>query len=146
MSRIKKYFKIQELVCKDVYNKYGDGAWKFLDNDLLEVLTWVRESLACKITVNDWAFGGNFSQRGLRCNLCQICKGKTLKGLLYLSAHKFGKAVDFMVEGYTANEVREFIIENFPNAGFDFNIRLEDGVTWVHLDVFDWGKKVYLFK
>ena len=67
---IKDYFDIQELVCRDTYNKYGNEAWQFLDDRLLANLLWIRENLGKPIYVNSWAIGGKFSERGLRCNLC----------------------------------------------------------------------------
>ena len=37
------YFKIQELVCPDVYKKYGERAWMFLDKEMIESLDKIRE-------------------------------------------------------------------------------------------------------
>ena len=42
---IKDYFDIQELVCRHVYEKYGNNAWQFFDNRLLETLLVIREKL-----------------------------------------------------------------------------------------------------
>ena len=31
-----KYFKIQELVCPHVYEKYGDKSWEFFNEEFLK--------------------------------------------------------------------------------------------------------------
>ena len=146
LNGVKKYFAIHEFVGRYAFKKYNEGAWKFLDFRLLWALYIIRTNLNRKITINNWFWGGQFSQRGLRSNLQQIFSGYFKRLKLYLSGHVMGKAIDFDVEGMTASEVRLWIIEN--EHLFPFNIRLERGVSWVHLDVFyDSSKpKIYVFK
>lgn len=140
------YFNIKELVCPDVYNKFGEQAWMFIDHRLIETLDIIREKILCKpMVINNWAAGGSYTQRGLRCNICQLVKSKTDIGRIYLSAHNFGKAIDATVQGMTAQEARDLIIKN--QVLLPYPIRLEDNVSWLHLDVYDMNKgKVYLFK
>lgn len=141
------FFSVKELVCKHVYERYGENAAMFLDEKLIETLNVIREQILCApMTVNNWHAGGNFTQRGLRCNICELVKNKTDAGRLYLSAHMLGKAVDCSVEGMTAEEARRLIIDK--QELLPYPIRLEDGVSWLHIDVYDNGKgeKVYLFK
>lgn len=141
-----KHFKIQELVCPEVYKKYGERAWMFIDPELIETLDIIREKILDKpMIVNNWVSGGGYTQRGLRCNICQLVRDKTKNGKLYLSAHNFGKAIDATIEGMTAEEARRLIIKN--QILLPCPIRLEDGVSWLHLDVYDADKgKVHLFK
>lgn len=143
--KAKNYFSIKELVCKHVYNKFGEKAWQFLDTELLHTLLIIRKTINKPITVNNWSTGGTFSQRGCRCNICQIPKDKTVANALYMSAHINGAGVDFDVKGMTAQAVRNWIIAN--QALLPYPIRLEDKVTWVHLDIYDLlnGQKVNLF-
>lgn len=145
LKGIKKYFDIRELVGKSTYSKHGQGAWKFLDFRLLKALLIIREGIDKPISSNNWFKGGQFSQRGLRTNVQQIFKGLFRKGILYLSGHVLGKAIDFDVEGMKAEEVRQWIKDN--EHLFQFKIRLEKNVTWVHLDVIqDESKpKIYEF-
>lgn len=140
------YFNIKELVCPDIYNKFGEQSWMFIDNKLIETLDIVREKILCRpMVINNWAAGGGYTQRGLRCNICQLVKIKTDIGRIYMSAHNFGKAIDATVQGMTAQEARNLIIKN--KILLPYPIRLEDGVSWLHLDVYDMNKgKVYLFK
>ena len=140
-----KYFSIQELVCKHVYDRFGEKAWQFLDTELLHTMLVIRQKLNKPITVNNWAAGGTFSQRSIRCNLCQIVKDKTKANTLYMSSHINGAGIDFDVKGMTAQAVRNWIIAN--QVLLPYPIRLEDKVTWVHLDIYDLlnGHKVNLF-
>lgn len=142
---IKDFFNIRELVCPDTYNKHKDNSWQFIDNRLLSVLLWLRQGIGKPITINTWHKGGSFSQRGLRCNLCSLVADKTKKGILYLSAHQQGMAVDLDVAGMTADQVRKWI--DVHQSSLPCPIRLESGVTWVHIDVRNTGKgKIEYFK
>lgn len=140
ISKLKTKFKIGELVCNEVAAKFGEGAWRFLDDKILQVLYLLRfEIFNAPITINN---GKNFTQRGLRCNRCQLVRTKTTP---YLSAHVLGKAFDMDVKGYTAEQARNKIKQNI--AKFPFPIRLEAKVNWVHIDVIDMGNgaKLTLF-
>lgn len=130
---IKDYFNIKELVCPHVYDKHREYAWNFFDPRLLDTLFVIREKIGKPIVVNNWAVGGDFSQRGLRCNICSIPKEKTALEKLYMSAHSQGMAVDFDVSGMRAEEVRKWIKDN--QIFLPYPIRLEEDVNWVHLDV-----------
>ena len=147
MKTIKNYFGAKELVDPEVYRKHGEGSWRFVCPMLQETLLILRKNINKPITVNNWSFGGKFTQRGLRTNVSPMVKNKNF---LYLSAHMFGKAVDFDVKGMTACEVREWIVANADL--FPYQIRLERNlkgkpINWVHLDVIqDESKpKIYLF-
>ena len=147
MKKITDYFCIEELVDKTVFDKYGQNAWKFIDETIIETLIIIREGIGFPMTINNWKWGGSFSQRGLRTNMSSLVKNKTS---LYLSAHIFGKAVDFDVQGMTAVEVRKWIVENADL--FPHKVRLERNmngkpINWVHIDTMsDASKpKVYQF-
>jgi len=146
LNRIKRYFDIRELVGKETFLKHGQRSWKFFDFRLLQALLIIRENLGREIYVNNWDSGGTFDERGLRSNVQEILKGKTMKGLLYLSGHVLGKAVDFDVKGMTAEEVRTWIVENADL--FPFKIRLEKDVSWIHLDVIyeEQNSHIYFFE
>lgn len=144
---IRDYFSIKELVDKEVFERFGDRAWQFLDPLTLECLFIIRHNLKKSITINNWAWGGAFSQRGLRHNNSPMVKKKTKA---YLSAHTMGKAFDFDVKDMTATEVRQWIVDNADL--FPCQIRLERkfnrrDISWVHLDTFqnESKPKIYLF-
>jgi len=138
ITELKQFFSVQELVSRRVYDRYSERSWKFLDTDLLECLLIVRKNLGRPMTINTWNYGGTKQQRGLRENLSHLVSNKTRAGKLYLSAHTMGKAVDFVVKGLTAEEVRMII----KDMTFPCKIRLEhhmngEPISWVHLDTVD---------
>lgn len=140
-AMVKKYFTVDELVDKLTVQKYGQRAWRFMDYRLLYSLLLIRHNLDKPIIVNT----SRLQQRGLRTILQPMVQDHASKGNLYLSPHLMGKAVDFDVKGMTAEEVRAWIVEN--ERIFPFKIRLEDNVSWVHLDVVyeEHNDKVHLF-
>jgi len=87
-----KHFRIEELVSQQVFKKYGaEFCWKFFDENLLMDLDTIREFYDSSITINDWVFGGTFSQCGLRCNKDPLVA--SAKGI-YCSAHVLARAFD----------------------------------------------------
>ena len=140
----KKYFDIRELVCKHTYDKFGEKAWQFFSCDYLHALLVIRKSILGKgMVCNNWHTGGSYSQRGLRCNCCDMIKEKKS---IYLSAHCTGQGGDFTVMGMTAEEARKKIKE-YGNV-LPVPVRLEDGVNWLHMDTYsdETSVKVSLFK
>lgn len=151
ISEIKKYFKVQEFVEERVFKRWGENAWNFLDDRLLEtILILRRDILKVPLVCNDWAFGGKNSQRGLRSNVSALVKSKTDANTLYLSQHIFGKAVDFVSSKMSAEDMRKLIKQNASKLPYP--IRVEDGAsapTWLHIDVMNdmnQKDKIYFFK
>ena len=139
IDQLKNYFAISELVCPHTFGAFGQRAWQFLSTEFLHTLLIVRRDiLKSLMTCNNFTNGGGtFRQRGLRCNLCDLVKDKTADGKIYLSAHITGNAGDFDVKGMTAMQARQTIIDNVSQLPYP--IRLEEGVSWLHLDVYDSG-------
>lgn len=133
ISKLKKNFHIQELVCPHCYKKFKQKAWQFLSTELLSTLYTLRYVIFNKpIIVNTWHNGGGFSQRGLRCNMCALVKDKTQ---IYLSAHLLGCAIDFNVKDTKIEDCKELIRQNINT--FEYPIRLESNTdTWIHIDTY----------
>lgn len=133
-----KYFKIEEFVDKSTYDKWGDKSIWFIDPTLLSLMVNLRELFGASITINDWLWGGEFQYRGLRPS-----------GTPYhrqYSQHSFGRAVDFDVAGYTAEEARVKIKEWYSHGLLGTqDISLEEKVSWVHLDVRSHGQGILTF-
>jgi hypothetical protein len=97
IKELSEYFNVNELVCPHTYAKHKEASWQFLDTDWLHCLLIIRRDiLKAPMTCNN---GSNYTQRGLRCNVCELVKGKSSN---YLSAHMLGKAGDFSVKCMTA--------------------------------------------
>lgn len=140
---VKAYFSVSDLVCTHVYDKWGEKSWQFLDTDLLHVLLIIRRDIVKMPLLCNTK---SAKQRGLRCNLCDLVKGKKQ---VYLSSHILGKALDLTctIPSMTAEKMRTLIKQNA--SLFPCNIRIEGGVSWLHVDVLpQWGitEKVYEFK
>lgn len=134
ISQLKKYFHIKELVCPHVYAEHGERAWMFLATAYLHTLLILRRDilkvpLVCNTKV--------LTQRGLRCNLCDIVKEKTEDDILYLSAHHLGIGGDLSSPEMTAEEMRTEIEEN--KDFLPYPVRMENDVNWLHIDCYDTG-------
>lgn len=136
-----RHFILEELVCKDIFTKFGQIAWQFFDDKMLMTLDLLRDQLG-PIYANNWDTGGEFDERGFRCIQCSLVKKAIKDKRLYVSPHMTGQGVDFDVQGMSAGQVRIWILSNQIKLGFP--IRLEKNVTWVHLDTRDAGSKVTL--
>lgn len=140
IKEIKKYFQLKELVCPHCLETYGDKCWQFLSTELLSTILILRTKvLNTPMIVNTKQ---NYTQRGLRCNMCQLVKSKKHT---YMSAHNLGKAIDFHTSKYTPEQCRQLIKDNIDE--FEYPIRLEEGVNWVHVDCYtlDSSKKLVTF-
>lgn len=136
IKELKQYFSIKELVCKHVYNKFGEKSWQFLSTDILHVLLVLRKDiLKAPLVVNNWAAGGSVTQRGLRCNICQLVADKTKANTVYVSAHSLGRGFDMQSSKMTAAKMRELIEQNADKL--PCNVRIERDVTWLHIDTYD---------
>ena len=130
---VSKYFKIQELISEAVYKKYGDKSWEFIDTRLIKVLDLLREHFNKPIIVNNWLWGGNLQQRGLRANKDELVANKKD---YYISQHCLGKAVDFNIKGLSAQEVYDEILKNKDKFYLISRVEnIKDTPTWVHIDV-----------
>lgn len=140
LTAIRPYFDIDELVCNHTFAKWGQQSWQFLDTDFLHCLLVIRRDIIKRAM---WCNGAQKKQRGLRCNRCEMVRGKTS---VYLSAHCLGKAGDFTISGMTAEQARAAIRANADKL--PCNIRIEEGVSWLHFDVlpqYGISEKVYGF-
>lgn len=133
-----RYFDIKELVTPEVYYERGEKAWSIFDVRALKTLDALREKFG-KITVNDWCFGGKFTESGLRVAGC--------KHFRQFSAHSFGRAFDCKFSDVSPVEVQEYILEHpdeFPYIGRIE--RAQHTKTWLHFDVGNYRHKgIYVF-
>ena len=140
IRQVRRYFQVSELVCEHVHSKWGERSWQFLDTDFLHCLLVIRRDI---IQMPMICNNKGATQRGLRCNRCELVKGKRTA---YLSSHLLGKAGDFTIPGLTAQEARSRI-RNQANL-LPCAIRMEGGVDWLHFDVlpqYGISQKVYEF-
>ena len=133
-----RFFKVQELVSPQVYQKYGEFCWKFF-SDLIKIdLDTIRNYHGYGIIINDWVFGGkNYTQCGLRSNLDPIVASKKT---LYCSAHCMAKAFDLhsAYSNYKLYKDIEYLKEHgMLKAVRRIESRQSTKDGWVHIDEFD---------
>lgn len=158
VEAVKKYFSLEELVSKDVFERYGAQAWTFFDPRALETLYILRKDiLQVPLVVNNWKSGGQHQQRGLRANMDSMMLAKAdeyftakylgkksekeleelrKKKLYYMTAHSLGNGFDFSSGKMTASDMRKKIEEN--KDMLPYPIRLENdksAPTWCHFDM-----------
>ena len=132
-----KYFTVEELVSKEVYELLGDEAIKLFGPKALQVLEEIREILGVPLICNNWEHGGKRNYCGYREVPCTVGVSK--------SAHREGKAFDLISVKMDAAKMREILKANSDKLSC--NIRIEDDVTWLHVDTrSNHNQKIYFFK
>ncbi|HIF6098042.1 hypothetical protein [Vibrio parahaemolyticus] len=128
-----KWFKTWELVSKAAYQARGEKAMLGMDARLLITIDELRTLLSeidpkkAALICNNWKAGGSRGYSGLRL--------ASDKYFTPFSAHGRGQAVDLISNHYTAQELRDLIIKHKDR--FPYLTRMEEGVSWLHLDVFN---------
>ncbi len=121
-----KYFEIHELVSEELYERKGEGAWRYVPVLLIVALDTVKERFPNgTMTINNYAWGGNRKWSGVR----------TPDSPYYslTSIHSFLGAIDAIFSAYDAEEVRQDIINN-PEI-YPMVKGIELGISWLHMDI-----------
>lgn len=131
-----KYFKLHELVDPATYRKFGEWAWVFFDDDTLRMVDGLRDYFNVPLTINNWHWGGQLQWSGLRTLDCT-------EGAQY-SMHRFGKAFDIKAK-LSATEMRREIMAHKDHPFLKYINRMEDGVSWLHVDRANVEERIVLF-
>lgn len=121
------HFQAYEFLPPEIYEVYGDAGLIAMDARILWTLDSLRNALNAPIIVNTWFNEGDFFQRGLRTD------AKLLEATP-LSQHRFGRAVDFDIQGMSAEDFRQEVRDQKYSLSLLYVTRIEDGINWVHLD------------
>ena len=120
-----KYFKVFEFVPRQMFDKYGEQAWKYVDIRLIETMDLIRERFPNgTITINNYFWGGNRLWSGIRTSDSPYYS--------YGSQHSFANALDFVCSAYSADMVRSDIIMN--QDIYKHVKGIEMNVSWCHID------------
>lgn len=137
-SYTSKWFQPCELVSREAWRKRGAKVILGIDTRLLITIDTLREILEeinpskAALLCNDWLYGGGRQYSGLRL--------PDDKYYTEFSAHSRGKAVDLISRHYTAEQLRQIILDN--RERFPYLTRMEKDVNWLHLDVFNLSESV----
>ena len=120
-----KNFSIHELVPPEIFNQYPEWKlWLLFDNRLLTVLDKLRDTYG-PLTVNNWKWGGEYTQSGLRMS--------DSKYYSLTSQHAHGRAGDCRPEDVSVEAIRQDIIDRkYPWMKLIKGLEL--GVSWLHID------------
>lgn len=141
-----KYFKIQELVCPHVYEKYGDKSWEFFNEEFLKELDIVREVLGVPITINNWNIEGQYKESGNRCQFCSIVAKRIANKELNMSMHNLYQAFDLKPKGLEIKKAVEMIMDNVHRFKVIKRIENPDYTsTWLHIDTKGHHKGIRIF-
>lgn len=129
------YFKLYELLPRELYISEEKG-WEKLNPKLIDTIDAVREMVNVPLLCNTWKSGGSRNLCGFRPQACAIGAKR--------STHKEGGAADLISSKISAAKMREIILAN--KERLPHNIRIENGVKWLHIDVNNaTNRKVVLF-
>lgn len=142
------YFGLKEIFCPHAYHYYieilgysNTRMYAMIDPRVKANWLWLRESLGKEITINNWAIGGPYDERGMRCALCDLVKDKTEEEIPYLTPHVMGQGFDGTVKGLMARVVRQYILDHSEEVPFPGRIEMKK--SWLHWDCIDMGVKIY---
>ncbi len=121
-----KYFAIHEFLPRKMYETYGERGWRYVDARLIESVDRLKEHFNLgTMTINDYYWGGLREWSGIRTEDSKYYSSGSM--------HTAGKAVDFVCTDYSAEEVRNYILDNLELFPAIKGMELE--VSWVHIDV-----------
>ena len=122
------HFPLEELFPRRFFNKWNKkvNLWLLYDDRALWTFDQIRNVYGT-ITINNWCYeGGDLQYSGYRPHTCGI-------GAEW-SQHKFGRAGDLHPEEYTAEEIRQDIIDNPTQEEFKYITCIELDISWLHID------------
>ena len=129
---------IQEIVPPLLFNAVKDHPeilFNLFDPELLIGADWLRKRYG-PMTCNNWHAGGSFMWSGFRTAGSQYYSPGSM--------HSVGKALDLKFSKISSEEIRADLrkMEYVPHIK-----RIEDDVTWLHIDTKETNKdKIHFFK
>lgn len=129
-------FRLEELIPKEVFEKYGEKAWWFLNPDMIKLADRIKDQFPKgSMIINNWFWGGDRNWSGFRTLYYD--------GYSPYSQHSLGNAFDAIFTDYNVNEVRNYILNNpdeFPELR-----GIELGISWLHCDTRNTDKLVKFY-
>ncbi len=129
---------MHEFICPEHYNAFGEKSIRFIDERIVIASQFLRDRYGRSTTINNWRDGGPRKYSGTRPFNCTT-------GATY-SQHKYGRATDNIIEGYTPAEIRDDIIKHQDIFLENFIYAVESGTpTWTHIDCQNTGLNEVVF-
>ena len=127
--KISEHFLLEEFVSKNTFDKFGAKSIWFVDKGIIAVAEKLRAYFGKSITINNWHNGGTLNSRGFRERACVI-GGE-------FSIHRLGKAIDFNVDGLTAQAVHRAVLDKHAELWPEITAIEDVAFTsnWTHIDL-----------
>lgn len=146
-NRIKltTHFYLDEFWDKLTYITYDkETLMQKLNMEFIEDLEKLRNDLDVPVTINNWWNRGIYQWRGARNENSSVFSEHSMHTCRVSHVQEVLQAVDFSCP-IVSMDVRKYIIQNHLN--YPSFKRMEDGVSWVHVDTKECGHEgIYLFK
>lgn len=123
--KISQNFVLQEVFGPWMILWYGAKALIFMDDRLITIAQALRDEFG-PITINNWQTKGTRQYSGYRLFNAPVGAARSM--------HKHGKALDLIFHRTTAAQVRDHIRANQEKYYALGLRRVEDGVSWLHID------------
>ena len=100
---VPRHFKVEELVDETTFKKFGNKSFRLLDPRILVSIDRMRKHFNKPIIVNNWKWS-----KSCQHNYRQWSGLRTSNSPWYsmYSQHTFGRAIDCIIDGISAEEVR----------------------------------------
>lgn len=131
-------FVIQEFVPPETYKKWGDRSIWFIDEHVVRFAQWLKDECdGTSVTINNWKWDGPRRDSGYRPPINRNSK------YAKESSHRRGLAIDVVVKGYTPDQIRTIIDNNYEYLRKTFGVTgyEVDTPTWTHVDFRPTGKE-----
>lgn len=131
-------FKLYELVNKRVIDLLGDNAWSLFNSEFVKdvdrLVSDLKKDTKCtSCIVNDWNWGGGYTQSGFREADSDVGATK--------SQHRIGNALDLKFVGITIDEALDYLAkgqDKYPSIRryemLDYTRSNNKYGGWLHLD------------
>lgn len=126
-------FYLGEYIPKEVYERYGGKAERFISKNMIITSNIIREYFNRPTIINNWMFKEKFNYRGLRM-LPVTHDPETGKPFAVNGEHYFGTAFDCHVNDILAEEVYNEILDH--QHIFHLVSRIKLYPTFVHIETF----------
>ena len=131
-----RHFLIKELIPPDLsHPKQWAALWRLFDDRLLRAADLLRDEYG-PMTVNDWIWGGGYTDSGLRLPGSEYYS--------FTSQHSHGRALDLKPQDAEVQRIREDIIGRKKSwMGLITGVELD--VEWLHIDTRN-AEELHMFR
>lgn len=143
-------FNIHEFVSPEIYEKWGNvQSLRYIDESIILAAQFIRDKTGLGVTINDYAFGGQYRDSGTRSIDSYIRMYGKAKGqdkyLMTYSMHKFCGAADLKIGSngnyMSSEDMAEFVLDNEAELMAIGIRRIENpkktigrSKDWLHID------------